>query len=126
MTLTVTVEPSFLALTITPSIGPSSAEATRPVSAAALCAAAGEVTLERPRVNANAVPATTARRRTCIAASLNLSLAIASGAGQSRAWAGLAASVEPARGQFNAASPGARTCHASARDIAIHHPDAAR
>src|SRR5215475_1918630 len=126
MTLTVTVEPSFLALTITPSIGPSFVEATRPVSAAATCAGAGEVTLERPRVNANAATATTARRRTCIAASLNLSLAIASGAGQSRAWAGLATSLEPAPGQFNAVRPGAGTWHASVRGIAIHHPAAAR
>src|SRR5215468_9725008 len=113
MTLTVTVAPSFLALTITPSIGPSSAEVTEPPSA--FCADAGEATPKRPRVNANAAPATTARRRTCIAASLNLSLAIASGAGQSRAWAGLAASVEPAPGQFNAVRPGAGTWHASAR-----------
>jgi hypothetical protein len=34
------VEPSFLALTSTPSIGPSSAEVTWPLSAAAACASA--------------------------------------------------------------------------------------
>src|SRR5580704_9905389 len=35
------VEPSFLALTTTPSIGPSLAEVTAPESAAAFCATAG-------------------------------------------------------------------------------------
>ena len=35
------VEPSFLALTTTPSIGPSLAEVTSPESAAAACANAG-------------------------------------------------------------------------------------
>src|ERR1051326_8073368 len=39
-TLTVTVEPAFLALTTTPSMAPSLSDVTRPVSAA-LCAKAG-------------------------------------------------------------------------------------
>src|SRR5438045_342805 len=39
-TLTVTVEPTFLALTTTPSMAPSLSDVTRPVSAA-LCAKAG-------------------------------------------------------------------------------------
>src|SRR5438105_15866972 len=39
-TLTVTVEPTFLALTTTPSMAPSLSDATRPVSAT-LCAKAG-------------------------------------------------------------------------------------
>jgi hypothetical protein len=40
-TETVMVAPSFLALTTTPSIGPSLAEVTAPESAAALCAKVG-------------------------------------------------------------------------------------
>jgi hypothetical protein len=42
MTLTVMFELSFLALTTTPSIGPSSALATVPASATAVCAMAGD------------------------------------------------------------------------------------
>src|SRR5258707_14293378 len=40
-TVIVTVEPAFLALTSTPSIGPSSPEVTCPVRAAGVCARAG-------------------------------------------------------------------------------------
>src|SRR6267378_4204294 len=62
-TLTVTVEPAFFALTTTPSIAPSSAELTRPVSAVEVWAAAGA----GPRTARNATstsPAlTTSKRR---------------------------------------------------------------
>src|SRR6266545_2300071 len=71
------VEPSFLALTTTPSIGPSSAEATWPASAAAPWAAAGEPQAASTRVDANAAVTTKARRRNCIAASLDSTCAIA-------------------------------------------------
>src|SRR3981081_118997 len=102
MTLTVTGEPSFLALTITPSIGPSSVEATWPASAAAPWAAAGGLELERTRVNANAAPTTKAMRDTkakpgnCIAASLDSTCAIGS-RGRSRGPARIGVSLEPHR-----------------------------
>jgi hypothetical protein len=55
----VMVEPAFLALTSTPSIGPSSADVTRPPSAAALCAAAGATSFATRRTRAKTAAAKT-------------------------------------------------------------------
>ena len=59
------VEPSFLALTTTPSIRPSPAELTSPESAAAVCARAGGVA-HSPAV-ASAKPAVSAIVLICMA-----------------------------------------------------------
>src|SRR5215470_7427648 len=75
MTLTVTVEPSFLALTTTPSIAPSASEVTCPVrAAAALLSAAAGCGVACKRMAAELSNEMDKRRRVCIGSSLSVAM----------------------------------------------------
>src|SRR3984957_20621464 len=106
------VEPSFLALTTTPSIGPSLAEVTAPESAAAFCAKAGAE-----------VCSTNAVRAAADASNIVFIRLEGSLAGPRRAYSraklvqfiGIRGSVGPSQGRFN---------DAAARQPAGHWPSA--
>src|SRR5215813_155632 len=70
MTLTVTVEPSFLALTTTPSMAPSAAEVTCPARAGALFCAAADCGAAAKRMTAELRAKIDKRRRVRIGSSL--------------------------------------------------------